>query len=95
MTTIEELLALEEEYELKKDEKIAFIILQRAKRFSKGESRGYTQDEVEKIFGESYYGEFPILNRNMGCRLASLLAIFMKSPFYWRREVFLQSSVGL
>ncbi len=48
MTTIEELLALEEEYELKEDEKIALIVLERAKRFSKGEGRGYTQDEVEK-----------------------------------------------
>lgn len=57
MTTIEELLALEEEYELEEDEKIVLIILERAKRFSKGDSRGYTQDEVEKMFGKSFHGD--------------------------------------
>jgi len=51
--TIEELLALEEEYEREEDEKIAPIVLERAKRLSKGESKGYTQAEVEKMFGES------------------------------------------
>ena len=46
---IEELLA-DEEYELKAELKIAPVVLKRAKRFDEGQSRGYTQEEVEKMF---------------------------------------------
>jgi hypothetical protein len=35
------------------DDDIASIILERTKRFSEGKSKGYTQEEVEKIFGVS------------------------------------------
>jgi hypothetical protein len=50
---IEEILYLEEEYEANEDNKIASVILERTKRFSKGQSKSYTQDEIEKMFGAS------------------------------------------
>jgi len=50
---IEELLTMEEEYEASEDDKIAPIVLERTKRFSEGKSKGYTQEEVEKILGVS------------------------------------------
>lgn len=50
---IEDLLQMEEEYEESEDDKIAPIILERTKRFSEGKSKGYTQEEVEKMFGVS------------------------------------------
>jgi len=52
-TRIEEMLDLEDEYEAAEDNKIASAILERTKRFSKGQSKGYTQDEIEKMFGAS------------------------------------------
>ena len=42
---------LEEEYEALEDDKIAALVLERTKRFSEGKSKGYTQEEVEKMFG--------------------------------------------
>ena len=50
---IEELLTVEEEYEASEDDKIAPLVLERMKRFSEGKSKGYTQEEVEKMFGVS------------------------------------------
>jgi len=50
---IEELLTMEEEYEASEDDRIAPLVLERAKRFSEGKSKGYTQEEVEKMFGVS------------------------------------------
>lgn len=50
---IEEMLDLEEEYETTEDNKVSSVILERSKQFSKGQSRGYTQDEIEKMFGVS------------------------------------------
>jgi len=52
-TKIEEILDLEEKYEAAEDDKIASVILERTKRFSEGKSMGYTQDEIEKMFGVS------------------------------------------
>ena len=52
-TRIEEMLDLEDEYEATEDNKIASVILERSKRFSKDQSKGYTQDEIEKMFGVS------------------------------------------
>ena len=52
-TRIEEMLDLEDEYEAIEDNKIASVILERSKQFSKGQSNGYTQDEIEKMFGVS------------------------------------------
>jgi hypothetical protein len=50
---IEKLLTMEEKYEASEDDSIAPIVLERAKRFSEGRSKGYTQEEVEKMFGVS------------------------------------------
>jgi hypothetical protein len=50
---IEGLLTMEEEHETSEDDKIALLVLERAKRFSEGKSKGYTQEEVEKMFGVS------------------------------------------
>jgi len=50
---IEELLTVEEEYEASEDDKIAPLVLERMKQFSEGKSKGYTQEEVEKMFGVS------------------------------------------
>ncbi len=50
---IEELLTMEEEYEANEDDRIAPIVLERTKRFSEGKSKGYTQEEVENMFGVS------------------------------------------
>ena len=50
---IEEILTVEEEYETSEDDRIAPLVLERAKRFSQGKSKGYTQEEVEKMFGAS------------------------------------------
>ena len=44
---------MEEEFEASEDDRIAPIVLERIKRFSEGKSRGYTQEEVEKMFGVS------------------------------------------
>lgn len=44
---------MQEEYEASEDNKIASLVLGRAKRFSEGCSKGYTQKEVEKMFGVS------------------------------------------
>ena len=41
---------MEEEYEANEDNSIASLVLERAKRFSEGKSKGYTQEEVEKMF---------------------------------------------
>lgn len=49
---IEEVL-VDEAYESGEDAKIASVVLERAKRFDEGRSRGYTQEEVEKMFGTS------------------------------------------
>jgi len=48
-TRIEEIIYLEDEYESTEDNKIASVVLERSKRFSKGQSKGYTQDEIEKM----------------------------------------------
>ena len=50
---IERLLTMEEEYEVSEDDSIAPIVLERTKRFSEGKSKGYTQEELEKMFGVS------------------------------------------
>lgn len=50
---IEELLIMEEAYEVSEDDSIASIVLERTKRFYEGEGKGYTQEEVEKMFGVS------------------------------------------
>ena len=50
---IEKLLAAEEEYEASADDSIASLVLERTKRFSEGKSKGYTQEEVEEMFGVS------------------------------------------
>jgi len=49
---IEELLS-DEKYELKEDLNIVSVVLERAKKFDEGESKGYTQKEVERMFGVS------------------------------------------
>ena len=50
---IEELLTMEAEHEASEDDKIAPLVLERMKQFSEGKSKGYTQEEVEKMFGVS------------------------------------------
>jgi len=50
---IEKFLTVEEEYEASEDDSIAPTVLERTKRFSEGKSKGYTQKEVEKMFGVS------------------------------------------
>ena len=50
---IEELLTMEEEYEATEDDRIAPLVFERTRRFSEGESKGYTQEEVEKMLGVS------------------------------------------
>ena len=47
---IEKLMTMEEQYEANEDNSIASLVLERAKRFSEGKSKGYTQEEVEKMF---------------------------------------------
>jgi len=41
---------MEEEYEANEDNSIAFLVLERTKRFSEGKSKGYTQEKVERMF---------------------------------------------
>ena len=50
---IEETLLVDEKYEDSEDAKIAHIVLERTKRVETGQSRGHTQEEVEKMFGVS------------------------------------------
>ncbi len=48
---IEDLLI--EEYETEEDARITHIILERTKNFETGKSKGYSQEEVEKMYGVS------------------------------------------
>lgn len=50
---IEKVLLIDEEHENAEDAKIAHIVLERVKKIETGQSRGYTQEEVEKMFGVS------------------------------------------
>jgi len=48
-----ETLLVDEEYELKEDLKVASVVLERARKFDEAQSKGYTQEETEKMFGVS------------------------------------------
>ena len=49
----EEIEDLLEKYETEEDDKIAHIVLERTKNFETGKSKGYSQEEVEKMYGVS------------------------------------------
>jgi hypothetical protein len=48
---IEDLLL--EEYEIEEDAKITYAVIERTRNFETGKSKGYSQEEVEKMYGVS------------------------------------------